>query len=323
MNAAGIAAAIRRFAAARNITDGTAPAGPEPVPAGAAAAQVSPEAAGAKRYCPSCKRLFWVPAGASIPVHIANDVYGECPGGGKSATAAGPGTGRTDAEQEAHEAAAWFRYAAARDVSTAQPGSYPGNYRPDSVPDHLFYDLLTERDAAWTFRLASHWPRGRWERYGTAHTRDGSDGDADQAALYATSPSPEVLGNLAALALDGNNGECPACGSDDRMEAGYVPGFTGMPVTCTDDWHPGDAHEPGSHNPPAVLPTTLEVALARCDAATAGPETGADQQPQDTGDGAQRAAQARLEQWAPGAQGAAGDGAFDVWAAGQDERRAS
>lgn len=32
-------------------------------------------------------------------------------------------------------------------------------------------------------------------------------------------------------------GTCPACGSEIRAERGYVPGFTGMPVTCGDEWH--------------------------------------------------------------------------------------
>ena len=30
---------------------------------------------------------------------------------------------------------------------------------------------------------------------------------------------------------------CPSCGSEVRAECGYVPGFTGMPVTCPDEWH--------------------------------------------------------------------------------------
>ena len=30
---------------------------------------------------------------------------------------------------------------------------------------------------------------------------------------------------------------CPSCGSGIRTEPGYVPGFTGMPVTCSDEWH--------------------------------------------------------------------------------------
>ena len=30
---------------------------------------------------------------------------------------------------------------------------------------------------------------------------------------------------------------CVACGSEVRGERGYVPGFTGMPVTCGDEWH--------------------------------------------------------------------------------------
>lgn len=33
---------------------------------------------------------------------------------------------------------------------------------------------------------------------------------------------------------------CPSCGSEVRAERGYVPGFTGMPVTCNDDWHEGE-----------------------------------------------------------------------------------
>ncbi len=30
---------------------------------------------------------------------------------------------------------------------------------------------------------------------------------------------------------------CPDCGSQERAERGYVPGFTGMPVGCVSDWH--------------------------------------------------------------------------------------
>jgi hypothetical protein len=30
---------------------------------------------------------------------------------------------------------------------------------------------------------------------------------------------------------------CPSCGSEIRAERGYVPGATGTPVTCGDDWH--------------------------------------------------------------------------------------
>jgi len=30
---------------------------------------------------------------------------------------------------------------------------------------------------------------------------------------------------------------CPACASEARSERGYVPGRTGMPVTCGNDWH--------------------------------------------------------------------------------------
>jgi hypothetical protein len=30
---------------------------------------------------------------------------------------------------------------------------------------------------------------------------------------------------------------CPACGSEVHAERGYVPGRTGMPVTCNDEWH--------------------------------------------------------------------------------------
>lgn len=30
---------------------------------------------------------------------------------------------------------------------------------------------------------------------------------------------------------------CVSCGSEIRAERGYVPGFTGMPVDCHDEWH--------------------------------------------------------------------------------------
>ena len=30
---------------------------------------------------------------------------------------------------------------------------------------------------------------------------------------------------------------CPACGSEVHAEIGLVPGFTGMPVSCPDEWH--------------------------------------------------------------------------------------
>ena len=33
---------------------------------------------------------------------------------------------------------------------------------------------------------------------------------------------------------------CPSCASEARAERGYVPGFTGMPVTCGDEWHDED-----------------------------------------------------------------------------------
>jgi hypothetical protein len=36
------------------------------------------------------------------------------------------------------------------------------------------------------------------------------------------------------------DGECPACGSEVRSEFGYVPGRTGMPVSCCDEWHEED-----------------------------------------------------------------------------------
>lgn len=40
---------------------------------------------------------------------------------------------------------------------------------------------------------------------------------------------------------------CPACGSESRAECYYVPGATGMPVTCGSDWHDDDARGPGDH----------------------------------------------------------------------------
>jgi hypothetical protein len=40
---------------------------------------------------------------------------------------------------------------------------------------------------------------------------------------------------------------CPACGSEERSEAGYVPGASGQPVTCASDWHDDDACSPGDH----------------------------------------------------------------------------
>lgn len=40
---------------------------------------------------------------------------------------------------------------------------------------------------------------------------------------------------------------CPACGSESRAECYYVPGMTGMPVTCGSDWHDEDARAPGDH----------------------------------------------------------------------------
>lgn len=33
---------------------------------------------------------------------------------------------------------------------------------------------------------------------------------------------------------------CPWCGSRDRDERGLVPGFTGMPVSCGNEWHDGE-----------------------------------------------------------------------------------
>jgi hypothetical protein len=31
--------------------------------------------------------------------------------------------------------------------------------------------------------------------------------------------------------------ECPDCASEIRAEKGYVPGRTGQPVSCSNDWH--------------------------------------------------------------------------------------
>jgi hypothetical protein len=43
---------------------------------------------------------------------------------------------------------------------------------------------------------------------------------------------------------------CPSCGSGSRAELAYVPGRTGQPVSCSDDWHDEDAREPGSQELP-------------------------------------------------------------------------
>jgi hypothetical protein len=50
-------------------------------------------------------------------------------------------------------------------------------------------------------------------------------------------------------ARDGD-GSCPSCGSGSRAELAYVPGRTGQPVSCSDDWHDEDAREPGSQELP-------------------------------------------------------------------------
>jgi hypothetical protein len=39
---------------------------------------------------------------------------------------------------------------------------------------------------------------------------------------------------------------CLSCGGN-RGERGYIPGGTGMPVTCSSDWHDEDAPGPGDH----------------------------------------------------------------------------
>ena len=54
-------------------------------------------------------------------------------------------------------------------------------------------------------------------------------------------------------------GGCPACGSEVRDERGLVPGFTGMPVTCGDDWH--DEDEP---NPYEAACERFNAALGAC-----------------------------------------------------------
>ena len=38
------------------------------------------------------------------------------------------------------------------------------------------------------------------------------------------------------------HGECPSCGSGP-LERGYVPGRTGEPVNCSDDWHDPEARD--------------------------------------------------------------------------------
>lgn len=42
--------------------------------------------------------------------------------------------------------------------------------------------------------------------------------------------------------------ECPSCTSDVRAERWYVPGSTGMPVSCADEWHDDGPDE----GPPVV-----------------------------------------------------------------------
>ena len=37
-------------------------------------------------------------------------------------------------------------------------------------------------------------------------------------------------------------GECPSCGCRP-LERGYVPGRTGEPVNCSDDWHDPEARD--------------------------------------------------------------------------------
>ena len=37
---------------------------------------------------------------------------------------------------------------------------------------------------------------------------------------------------------------CPSCGSEVRAELGLVPGFTGMPVSCSDEWHDEEDSQP-------------------------------------------------------------------------------
>ena len=51
-----------------------------------------------------------------------------------------------------------------------------------------------------------------------------ADRDRLREPLNAASPTP-----------------CPWCGSEVRAEHGYVPGATGMPVPCGNDWHDDDA----------------------------------------------------------------------------------
>jgi len=45
----------------------------------------------------------------------------------------------------------------------------------------------------------------------------------------------------------GDPGTCPSCGSALRAERAYVPGSTGMPVTCGNDWHEEGARGPGDY----------------------------------------------------------------------------
>lgn len=60
----------------------------------------------------------------------------------------------------------------------------------------------------------------------------------EEAAGIASCLEPVLKRAASAIStLSVPAGPCPACGSEIRAERGYVPGSTGMPVTCGDDWH--------------------------------------------------------------------------------------
>lgn len=224
----------------------------------------TPDVIGRNRFCPSCGRQFWLPAGALLPVHITDGTE-PCPA---ADIASGPGTGRDDEAHAGHEAAAHARLAAA--ASTVRPRpyvpaqGYPHSYVPDSADAREFWRLVSEMDAHALFGTSVPWSP---PAPACQHTGDPSDGDRDEAARYAPAPPPpgdelaatltELDAHLAAEAVAFASGswadeiaaeaECPSCGSPERGERCYVPGPSGQPVDCGSDWHDDNASSPGDH----------------------------------------------------------------------------
>lgn len=110
--------------------------------------------------------------------------------------------------------------------------------------------LLDEEDENYIFHCAS---RSEAERdaagYGWIVTRSGEVfcvEDAPDCAVADLAVTEQVPGQLKLGGTLGDGpGECPACGSPDPAERAYVPGATGMPVDCGNDWHDDDARGPG------------------------------------------------------------------------------